>query len=280
MKALKNILPRLFTGTLFIVGVAWVLFHAPLWVFAIACLGFVGLGLNEFFALVERKGIMNERWIGLGVGLMIPLSILVGFEPSRGWEFFFAVTAFLTVFVIQMRRQDSSQAIVGVSTALFGILYVSWCFSFLIKLRFLEGPALPNGAWLVALVVAITKGGDIGAYLIGSAIGRTPMIRRVSPSKTWEGSMGGLLFSVGAALLMKHYVFTQVPTHHMVILGLLLGVMGQLGDLSESLIKRDCQVKDSGNLFPGMGGMLDILDSLLFTGPIAYFYVRKFLMGA
>ena len=278
MKSLINILPRLITGSILIALVAWVLFWAPYAVFSLVAITFVGLGLNEFFSLVERKGIVIERWVGLIVGLTIPISILSGFESTRGWELFFMVAGFLALFLIQMRRQDSSQAIVGISTALFGIFYVSWCFSFLIKLYLLKGPNLPAGAWLVTLVLLATKGGDIGAYFVGSALGRHPLIPRVSPGKTWEGAIGGLLFSLGAALVLKP-AFPGVPVFHLVILGLLLGVWGQLGDLSESIIKRDCQVKDSGNLFPGMGGVLDVLDSLLFTAPICYFYVQKFLLG-
>jgi len=276
--SIRNLLPRLLTGSALIALVAWTLFKAPLWVFSVIATGFIGLGLNEFFSLVERKGIVIERWLGLSVGLLIPISILTGFEPTKGWELFFMVVVFLALFLTQMRRQDSSQVIVGISTALFGILYVSWSLSFLIKLRLLEHPVLPGGAWLVALVLIITKGGDIGAYFVGSAIGRHPLIRRVSPHKTWEGMLGGLLFSVGGALALRG-VFSGIPAIHLVILGLLLGVLGQLGDLSESLIKRDCQVKDSGTLFPGMGGVLDVLDSLLFTSPICFLYVHKFLIG-
>ena len=275
----QNLLPRLLTGSALIGLVAGVLFKAPLWVFSLVTTLFIGLGLNEFFALVERKGIVIERWLGLGVGLLIPISIVTGFEPTKGWELFFMVMVFLALFLTQMQRRDSSQAIVGISTALFGILYVSWSLSFLIKLRFLENPVLPSGAWLVALVLLVTKGGDIGAYFVGSAIGRHTLIRRISPSKTWEGMVGGLLFSVGGALALRG-VFSQVSVYHLTVLGLLGGVLGQLGDLSESLIKRDCQVKDSGVLLPGMGGVLDVLDSLLFTSPICYFYVRKFLVGA
>ncbi len=270
---------RCLTAALLIGFVAWVLFWAPAWIFAVVTTTLVGLALNEFFALVERKGIVIERWIGLGIGLMIPLSIFWGFEPTRGWELFFMLVALLTLFLLQLRRRDSSHAIVGISTALFGIFYVSWCFSFLVKLRFVEGAALPAGPWLVAFLVLVTKGGDIGAYLVGSTLGRHTLIPRISPSKTWEGTIGGLLFSLGIALAFRP-VFLGIPFGHIVTLGLLLGVLGQLGDLSESLIKRDCQVKDSGQLLPGLGGVLDVLDSLLFTSPVCYFYVQKFLIGA
>ena len=276
---MTNLGLRIITGSILIALVAWVLFKAPLWVFALVTIAFVGVGLNEFFSLVELKGIVIERWIGLGVGLLIPISILMGFEPTKGWELFFMVLAFLTLFILQLRRQDSSQAILGISTALFGIFYVSWCFSFLIKLRFLNGPTAPDGRWLVALLILTTKGGDIGAYAVGSTFGRHTLVRRISPSKTWEGLLGGLLFSLVGSLAFK-WVLPGVGVSHLLILGILLGLLGQLGDLSESLIKRDCQVKDSGRLLPGMGGVLDVLDSLLFTSPICYFYARKFLVGS
>lgn len=275
----KNLGLRLVTGAALIGLIAWALFWAPLWIFGLVTITFIGLGLNEFFALVELKGIVLERWIGLGVGLVIPLSVFWGFEPTKGWELFFMVLVFLSLFLLQLRRPDSSHAIVGISTALFGIFYVSWCLSFLIKLRFVTGPSIPDGRWLVALLLVAAKGGDIGAYTVGSLIGRHTLIHRVSPSKTWEGAVGGLLFSVVGAVLF-HPIFPEVALRHLVILGLMLGVLGQLGDLSESIIKRDCQVKDSGRLLPGLGGVLDVLDSLLFTSPICYFYVRKFLIGA
>ncbi len=273
-----NLLQRSLTGSLLILLVAWILFAGPLWLFGLVATVFTGLALNEFFALVERKGIVIERWIGLGIGLLIPLSIQWRFEPTKGWELFFVLVAFLTLFLLQLRRRDSSQAIVGVSTALFGILYVSWCFSFLVRLRFLEGPGLPGGEWLVAYLLLVTKGGDIGAYAVGSAIGRHTLIPRISPSKTWEGTLGGLAFSVGAAAALRS-VFPAVGLRNLLILGGLLGILGQLGDLSESLVKRDCQVKDSGALLPGLGGVLDLLDSLLFTSPICYFYIQKFWVG-
>ena len=275
---MKNILLRLITGAILIAIVALVLFAAPLWVFGLVTIAFIGLALNEFFGLVEHKGIVSERWIGLAIGLLIPLSIYWEFEPTKGWELFFMAVAFLALFILQLRRQDSSQAILGISTALFGIFYVSWCFSFLIKLRFTHGPNLPDGRWLVAFLLLVTKGGDIGAYAAGSIFGRHILIRRISPSKTWEGVAGGLLFSLVAALSLRA-VFARIPLVYLLTLAGLLGALGQLGDLSESLIKRDCQVKDSGHLLPGMGGVLDVLDSLLFTSPICYFYVQKFFIG-
>ena len=123
----------------------------------------------------------------------------------------------------------------------------------------------------MAALLLITKLGDIGAYLIGSSFGKHPLIPRISPKKTIEGAFGGLLFSVLGALASR--IFLGFDYLHLILIGLGLGILGQLGDLSESLLKRDCGIKDSGSIFPGMGGVLDEIDSLLFAGPVFYFYL-------
>jgi phosphatidate cytidylyltransferase len=123
---------------------------------------------------------------------------------------------------------------------------------------------------LVALLV-IVKLGDIGAYLVGSRWGRRPLLPHISPKKTVEGSLGGLFFSALGALITKPFLPFGYEQLFLTAIG--LGLLGQLGDLSESLLKRDCQIKDSGRFFPGMGGVLDQIDSLLFTAPVFYFYL-------
>ena len=129
---------------------------------------------------------------------------------------------------------------------------------------------------LIVYLILVTKSGDIGAYFIGSRFGRHNLIPRISPKKTVEGALGGLFFS----LLVSVSCIGFLPMFGLVrlaILGICLGLLAQVGDLSESLIKRDCQSKDSGKTFPGLGGVLDAIDSLLFTAPVFFFYVRVFL---
>lgn len=259
-----------------LVAIGWVTFGAPQWLFATVAAAFVGIALHEFFTMVERKGIFLYRTLGLIIGVVIPLSIQTGFEPTKGWELVLVSAAVLALFLLQLARQDSSQTIVGIGTVLFGIFYVSWCFSFLVKLRMIELTGV-DGRWLAAFVILVTKGGDVGAYLVGSVIGRRPLIVRISPSKTWEGLAGGVASSVAIAWAMARWLAPVVTLGHVLALGLILGMAAQIGDLSESMVKRDCQVKDSGRLVPGIGGMLDLLDSLLFTSPIAYFYLHHFV---
>jgi phosphatidate cytidylyltransferase len=171
---------------------------------------------------------------------------------------------------MQFRRRDNSGVIVAISTTIFGILYVSWFLSFFIKIRYLAG-----GIGLVLTVILITKLGDIGAYFIGSRFGKIPLIPRISPKKSVEGAVAGMIFSLLGALVSKP--FLNLSYLQLIFLGLFLGILGQLGDLSESLMKRDCQVKDSGHLLPGMGGILDFIDSLLFTAPAFYFLMSIIL---
>jgi len=232
---------------------------------------FATFALYEFFTMVEKKGIVIFKYFGLGMGLVILLSLSLRFEVTRGWELLFITLALLFLILIQFRRRENSGVIIGLSTTIFGILYIPWFMGFLIKIRYLD-----YAGGMLATVVWITKVGDIGAYLVGSRFGRHVLISRISPNKTREGFLGGILFSLFAALGTKILMPACYSYLHLVILGFSLGALGQLGDLSESLMKRDCEVKDSGNIFPGLGGALDCIDSLLFTAPVFYFWVLHF----
>lgn len=251
------------------------------WLFGLLVTAFIIVGLYEFFTMVETKGINIYKYFGIGIGAMIPLSILFHFELTRSWELLFIGLALLFLILMQFRRRENSGVIVAISTTIFGILYVSWFLSFFIKIRYLSG-----GVGLIFTVILITKLGDIGAYFIGSRFGKSPLIPRISPKKSIEGAIGGLIFSALGALASKPFfpVFGGIPPGRenlaylqLIFLGLFLGILGQLGDLSESLMKRDCQVKDAGHILPGMGGVLDFIDSLLFTAPAFYFFMSIIL---
>ncbi len=237
------------------------------WLCGIFIAAFIAVGMYEFFAMLEHKGIRAYKYFGIAAGIMIPLSIILRFESTKGWELFFIILALLILILMQFRRRQNSGAVVDISTTLFGILYISWFFSFLIRIRY-----MPQGLGLLAAVLLITKLGDIGAYLIGVRFGKTPLMPRISPKKSVEGALAGLAFSVAGAFMSQK--FLNFNYAHLAAVGITLGILGQLGDLSESLIKRDCEVKDSGNILPGMGGILDEIDSLLFTAPVFYFYIN------
>ncbi|MGE5197481.1 MAG: phosphatidate cytidylyltransferase [Deltaproteobacteria bacterium] len=222
--------------------------------------------LYEFFTMLQKKGIDIYKYFGMAMGAIVPLSITFRFELTKGWELLFMILGFFFLILMQFKRRKQSGAIVDISTTIFGIFYISWSLSFLIKIRYLD-----QGLGLLAALLIITKLGDIGAYLVGSRLGKTPLMPRISPKKSVEGSVGGVIFSALGAMACKpllDFTYTQL-----VLAGVIFSVLAQLGDLSESLMKRDCQVKDSGNILPGLGGFLDLMDSLLFTAPAFYFYM-------
>jgi phosphatidate cytidylyltransferase len=266
---------RLISSILLIVGTA-VAIANEIALILIVC-GLTAGGLYEFFYMVKKKDVPIYSYTGLFIGLLIPLSIYTRFELTRNWELLFIVIGFLLILLLQFARQDNRNAILGLSTTLFGILYVSWFFSFLLKIRLL----LPgfDGALLLAFIIIVTKSADIGALLIGSRFGKHLLLPKVSPNKTVEGAIGALVVSSLAALLCKDFLPAQAgfPIWQVVMMGAFFGGLGQLGDLSESLLKRDCGVKDSGRVLPGMGGILDVIDSLLFSAPAFYLYISSTL---
>lgn len=245
------------------------------WVFMAVLLALTLCGLYEFFYLIKQKGIPIYSYTGIVVGILIPISIFTRFELTEKWELLFIVVLLFLIFLMQFMRNETAHAIVGISTTLFGILYVSWLFSFLIKIRYFL-PGL-DGVKLLGFILLVTKCGDMGALFVGSKFGKHPLLRRISPNKTVEGSLGSFVFSTlaavgGQSLIPEQFGFS---TGHIALMGTFFGGMGQLGDLSESLIKRDCNVKDSGKLLPGLGGVLDTIDSILFSAPVFYFYISS-----
>lgn len=268
--------PRVLNSTLALV-VAVLAILNPLSFIMLVCLLTMG-GLYEFFYLIKKKDIPIYSYTGIFIGLLIPLSIFFHFELTRNWELLFIVCAFLLMLIMQFARQDNTNAIIGLSTTLFGVLYVSWFFSFIIKIRFL----LPGweGVKLVLFIVLVTKAADVGGLFIGTALGKHPLLPKVSPKKSVEGTLGGIIFSAIVAVLLSSWlppVLRNMSIWYISCIGLFFGSLGQLGDLSESMIKRDCNVKDSGKFLPGTGGVLDMIDSLLFSVPAFYLFMSSTL---
>jgi len=231
---------------------------------------FILTGLWEFFLMIEKKKVRLFKFFGLILGAFIPISIFFQFPITREWQLFLIVCGLFILFLLELTRKENQETILSISATVFGVLYVSWCFSFILRIRNLEG-----GVFLLGFLILVVKAQDLGAYIIGSLWGRHPLLKRVSPNKSIEGAAGGLVFSVIFALLFRAWL-DNFTIFQVMGLGLILGVVGQLGDLFESLLKRDCQVKDSGRILLGMGGVLDVIDSLIFSAPVFYFYVTMF----
>lgn len=176
-------------------------------------------------------------------------------------------------------RAGETNRIPKIAFTLFAFVYLGLFPSFLLRLRWLDSAIDPLfGAWLLALVIFVPKGGDIGAYFTGRFLGRFPMAPKLSPKKTWEGFAGGLLASMLAAFginLASGNVLFRYGVVEAAGFGLVVGIAGVLGDLAESMLKRDCGAKDAAKSIPGFGGFLDVVDSILFAAPVAYVWLTR-----
>ena len=217
--------------------------------------------------MIETKQVRMFKLFGLILGGLIPVSIFFQFPVTREWQLFFILAGLFILFLLELTRKEKHETVLSLSGTVFGVIYISWCFSFMIRIRNLE-----EGVFLLGFLALVVKVQDIGAYLVGSLFGKRPLIRSVSPKKSIEGSLGGIFFSMLFAVLFRGFL-SGFGISKALFLGFVLGAIGLLGDLFESLIKRDCGVKDSGKLIPGIGGVLDVIDSLIFTAPVFYFYI-------
>lgn len=234
----------------------------------------VFVGLWEFYRMMEAKGIRPYKGIGIVCGLA-----LTGYVFFRNGVYsnFFLTLALVTLMCMELTRREQRMTVYHISSTVFGVIYVAFLGSHLVLLR--EFPLSVNldydlGASLVFLAFIITWAGDTGAYVVGTTVGRHLLIPRISQYKTREGSLGCVVFSTAAALLCMETISPYLAPWHAVVLGLLGGTIGQLGDLFESLMKRDVEMKDASSMIPGHGGVLDRFDSLLFTTPFIYYFVK------
>lgn len=264
MEGERQLTKRLVWSSVFIAVAAYTIFFSPAWFFLIVTEAFIILAMSEYFDLLSIKKISFNRYLGIFFGVLFPLASFVSGEPLV------IFAALLCLLVFNLRNQILGEVLVNTSVTLFGILYIGWLFSFFMKLRLIE-----HGSLWVAYVILVTKLGDAGAYFIGSRIGRRKLALHISPSKTVEGAIGGFVTSITASVLSYFYL-PGVSLLHLLNLGIFLGALSQLGDLVESLLKRDIGVKDSGRI-PALGGILDVIDSILFSVPFVYYYVTLLL---
>ncbi len=255
--------------------------------FLLIMLTLAGTGLAEFYGMVEKRGLACFRNLGVLGGVLL-MGATFGFLSTRQASGFLPADAndfetdFVVLFVLglcvrQFLSKRNPAGLLAISTTLFGLMYVPWLLNFIQKINYYPRA---DGRFYLIYFLVVTKFSDMGAYVVGSLIGRHKMIPRVSPGKTWEGFAGALVFSTGASLafeMLAHSRLVGMNWLHATVLGLLLGAAAVVGDLIESLFKREAGVKDSGRFLPGIGGILDLLDSILFNAPLMYLYLRHIL---
>lgn len=240
------------------------------------------IGLYEFYTGIRRTGAEPQEWVGLASAFLFLFVARHEFN-TRG----FSLPGVLTLFVIatltiELLRENRAPA-KNLGSTYLGVVYVGWLFSYLVAIRSIEGTFrvnsvpwnIPTGAWLVLFVIFAAWAADTGAYLVGRKWGSHKLAPNISPGKSWEGMWAGFGSSVAMSILMGAAL--DMPWVHRLILGIAIGVSSLVGDLAESLIKRDIGIKDFGSILPGHGGILDRFDGLLFAAPLFYYYVSLVL---
>jgi phosphatidate cytidylyltransferase len=259
-------------------------------VFLAAMMVLAAAGLYEFYGLVQKRGLVCFRWVGLAGGVLLMAGTFLHCtgrlgmyaSPSRVNDF---EASFLILFVLglclrHLFDRRGKDGLLAIATTLLGLMYVPYLLNFIQKINYFPVLQPGDGAFYVVFFVVVTKFSDMGAYITGSLIGRHKMIPRISPGKTWEGFVGAIVWSTAASLIFAHFARNHLlgmTWLHAAVLGVVLSVGAVVGDLIESLFKREAGMKDSGTLFPGIGGILDLLDSLLFNAPLMYLYLRHVL---
>jgi phosphatidate cytidylyltransferase len=250
------------------------------------------VGAWEYFSMLYERNFRPSKELAY---IAVVLLQLAAWSVSRGYLSGFlpgllAVLVIATLIHQVLRRDPEPLANIGVT--FLGVVYIGWLFSYLIFLRSIPGsifvplpflswfgiaqPEMARGAWMVLYVIAVTWSTDTGAYFVGSKLGKRPLAPSLSPKKSYEGAIGGLAAATIMSLAWGTWI--GLPWYHCALLGPVIGILGQVGDLCESALKRDLGVKDFGKLLPGHGGILDRFDSLLFTAPVAYYYLSYFVM--
>lgn len=286
---------RLLTAAILIPIVLWVITLGGL-VYLAVVLAFLLLGQREFYGLIEGKGARPVVGLGLAFGAALAVVSYVGNEYHAT---LLLSASLLGLMVAQLRRAEITEALASISGTFFGVFYVGWLLSHAIVLRNFYGVVVnrygpeatvtmgispDTGVFLMIFTLAVVVGCDAGAYFAGRAWGRHKLAPGISPGKSVEGAVGGVLAGALFALIFKGIFDWRWPEQSsflpwdlIVPIGVVLAIVGILGDLVESMLKRDADVKDAGQLLPGMGGVLDRIDAPLLAIPVMYYMLLGYL---
>lgn len=257
---MSNFLQRAITGLLFVVvliGGIWYHTYSAIALFTVTIL----LGLKEFFVLVDAK----HKGTFINYLTTVALWLIILFQEHQ-----FILPLLTSYVILQLIRTvfDQKSNVGQISKEFFGFTYLNLPFYLLYQIG---SSGYYYAPWAMLMIFFMVWSNDTGAYLVGRTFGKTKLFERLSPKKTWEGTIGGLLIAMLIAYLLANYVFQW---NGMIYAGaaLLTGIAATVGDLFESRLKREAGVKDSGNILPGHGGILDRFDALLLAAPVNYIY--------
>ncbi len=252
------------------------------WLFVALAAAAMVVGLWEFYLLAKRLKLKPDGAAGYLAGAAIVTIATLTPQNDPG------VNVLLLLFVIivltagaliatTLRGAPFESMIASTGATVLGVLYIPLLGSHLISLRTGFEPTL--SAHLLSFFFLILMGSDAGAYYVGRALGKHKLAPSISPGKTWEGAVGGVIAALALAALAHFWFFRELPLKYILPLAVVMTVVGIFGDLAESALKRGAGAKDAANILPGHGGILDRLDSLLFNAPLIYYFARFYFHG-
>lgn len=275
---MNNFYKRTLTGIAFVVILGGaILIHATTFFALFAVI--VALGIFEFYRIIDGANVFPNKLLGGILGMVFfAVSCLYasGLVPIA--VYWFVVPFISAIFVAELYRKQTTP-FQNIAVTLFGALYVAVPFSLLVLFGFPEQGITAYQSNLILGFFFLLWSSDTGAYLTGVSIGKHPMFPRISPKKSWEGFAGGIVLTLFVAFIISNY-FTALTLVDWLVIAVIICIFGVWGDLVESMLKRSLDIKDSGNILPGHGGILDRFDSVLFSAPIVFLYlqIKNYLM--
>lgn len=263
---------KIWTAIVMVPPTIFLVVLSPLPIFTLMVLGVTFLGLREFYTLTLPRSRWIERWIGIGLGLILSMFSSLGNASLILLLFILLLLSLSILFMITSQDLSSTTSHIGI--VFLGIFTIGFLLSHFSLIR----NRSDGKEWIIFLVITVWAG-DIFAFLIGSLIGKHKLYPKISPKKTFEGFLGGMIGSMIVALAFALLFMPKLSIGYCIFLAFGIGLFGQIGDFVESMWKRSAQVKDSGALIPGHGGMLDRLDSFLFSTPFLHYSILYLLKG-
>ena len=259
--------------------IASILISSLWWVFFALAVAAMVLALWEFYLLAKRQQLKPDPAAGYIAGAAL-VTIALQNDPALNVllvQFVIIALTAGTLIAATVRGAPFDKMIPSVGATILGVLYIPLLGSHLISIRTGFNPNL--SAHLLSFFFLVLMGADAGAYYTGRALGKHKLAPSISPGKTWEGAIGGLLAALGMGVLAHFWFFRELPLKYILPLAAVMTIVGIFGDLAESALKRGAGAKDAANILPGHGGMLDRLDSLLFNAPLLYYFARFYFQS-
>lgn len=261
----SSLIKRWLTGLVIVPILLLVIVFGSEYLFSAVVIAFILAGVWEYNAMVFGKGFMIEKAESLAFAFIFPLLFLFGSPQHLVALLASAVMLVFIIFIASVKK--SSFDVLSVMKVVFGILYIPFLMSHFIAVRMLD-----RGIIWIIFVLVLAFAGDIIALYVGRYFGKHKLVPFISPGKTVEGLIGLVAGSMIACLIFGYYLLPEVPLGHIAIIAFAGSIIGQLGDICESAIKRHFGLKDASSLLPGHGGILDRLDCLIFIAPFVYYY--------